>query len=374
MCLAVDVSGVYSGANNGQNVTVTLTTQDGMIHGQVSVGSGTLPLVGREMNGTIQGIWRDGEGHEIPFVAAAGPDGLQLQTNGVTYALAKGGASQTPVQQNQQWAPEAAPVNATAVDAVDASQLQIRQGQSLQCAVPAGWQFSATNNGVDTSSPDGINQMSHIFLRGVGRCTPEMWMQRSVQSWARFGITNIQVVSTKDINPQTKLYEMNYMKGGRQLHAMVQAGVQQGPGGFMAELIVIQSAPETFEQYKPLLITMAKSVRVTDANAFADGGKFNAEIQKRNQIVAQTQQEIGDMLINGERARSAMRDRANLGASDTLRDQTRWTDAGGQEYTAPLDAVRAFKHADGTVSYTNSVTTPTPSGASELNAYNYRGQ
>lgn len=195
LALAVDVSGVYSGESNGQNVSITLNSQDGVVRGQVAVGGGgTLPLVGREMNGQIQGIWRNVNGQDVPFAAVAGPDGLQLQTNGMTYSLSRGGSSQgvSPLEPRTggRFAPateQADPVAGGNGAATGQLQLQTRQGRVMQADIPAGWSFSDTTNGIDTSAPDGITWVSHIWLRGVGRCNPDLFLQGSIEDVAAMG-------------------------------------------------------------------------------------------------------------------------------------------------------------------------------------------
>jgi hypothetical protein len=342
------------------------------------VGGGMLPLAGREMNGQIQGTWRTANGLDIPFAASVGPNGLVLQTNGVTYSLDRGGSSGTPSPANLpargQFAPSAqpSPVAANIPAAAPAVQLGTRQGRVMQADIPAGWSFSDTTNGIDTSAPDGISYVSHTWLRGVGRCNPDMYLNRSMQMWPQWGMTDVKLISAKDVSGQSRVYEMEYNFHGRPAHAKVQVTVSPAPESYMAEMVIIQTAPENFEQYQPTLIAMAKSVRVMDANAFCDNGKINGEIRKRYEIRTQTAQEVAAIQNAGYEYRNHVQEQMFLQDSDTRRDQTRFDGSGGNQYTAPLQAQRAFRHADGTVTYSTNNYDPVPSDATELTPHAYR--
>lgn len=379
VCLAVDVTGVYSGAGNGQNLTISLRNDGDLVRGQVAIGGGSVPLVGREANGMIQGIWRNSAGADVPFVAAVKDGAMQIQTNGVTYALSRdSAANQTPqadplaARPANPLAGQAAPASIAQAPVADVAQLQVRQGKCLQFAVPQGWQTNDTTNGVDAASPDGITSMSHTFLRGVGRSSPDQCYEWTYRMLANYGVSNVRVVSVKEVGPNSKLWDLEYLCRGRPAHGMYQATVTPGPNGYFADMVSIQSSQEMFQQYMPTLVAMAKSVRVTDNGTFVDNAKQDASIMERNRIVADTQRQIGDIIINGERERSAVRDQMALRYSDTLRDVNRYTDSSGRQYTAPLNAVRAFKNADGTTSYSTNNYSPAPAGSTELNPYTYR--
>jgi hypothetical protein len=140
----------------------------------------------------------------------------------------------------------------------------------------------------------------------------------------------------------------------------------------MAEMVSIQTAPESFQQNLPTLIAIAKSVRVLDNGAFCDNRIINGEIQKRQEIRTQTAQDIAAIRQSEYEYQSRARDQRNLGASDTLRDQTRFDDGSGNQYTGPLQAQRMFKHSDGSVSYSTNNYDPVPSDATELTPHSYR--
>ncbi len=374
---AGNVDGVYTCSNNGQNISVTLNSDGSNVTGQVSVNGSNLPLRGRESNGKIQGVWRNAKGQTIPFVAAEGANGLQLQTAGVTYNLSRNGNGAQPVAQP---AAQSAPqmMDNTSAAAVPTSstntiQLQMYQGRCLQVQVPAGWTCHDSNAGVDAASPDNSIWVSRLFLRAMGRATPDMMVQRQAASWGRFGITNVQVVSQKNLSASSKQYELTFTFHGQPARGLIVESIQQGPNGFMSDMTILQATADKYEQCLPLMGAIAKSVRVTDSNTFVDNGKLNALAVKRTEIATKSAQDVGDIIINGENARSQVRDRTNLGADDTLRDVTRFQDPEGNQYTGPLHATRAFKHQDGTVTYTGDVTAPVPSDATEIPQFNYGG-
>jgi len=253
-------------------------------------------------------------------------------------------------------------------------QFEIRQGQSLQCAVPAGWSFSSTNNGIDSSAPDGVTWVSRVFLRGGGQMTPDGFTRMMANAWPNYGITNVQLVSQKNLAANTKLYEMNYSFRGQPAHCVIQTTVNGNGFGYLADMTFLQSSQQGFQQMLPTMITMAKSVQVTNGNAFADAGKFNAEAQKRQQIVANSQRDIGNTITSNYENQQRSQDAISLQRSDTMRDQTRFDGTDGQQYVGSLDTTRAFEHQDGTVTGTNDVTMPVPSDATELQQHNYYGQ
>jgi len=136
--------------------------------------------------------------------------------------------------------------------------------------------------------------------------------------------------------------------------------------------VLVRTAPESFQQRLPQLVAIAKSVRVTDSNAFCDNGKINGEIQKRYAIQAKSAADIAAIRESSNAYRSHVQDQMSLQNSDYIRDQTRFNDGNGNQYTAPLQAQRVFKHNDGTMTYSTNSYDPVPSDATELNNYQYK--
>jgi hypothetical protein len=376
MALAVDVSGTYS----GQNVSVVLSSDGGMVRGEVAVNGRTLPLVGHESNGSIQGVWRTPDGQDVPFAATAGPDGIQLQTNGMTYSLARGqgntGGSINPQAGGQMAAAEQVdpqPVTNAGGEAVQL-ELETRQGRVMQCAIPAGWTFSESTNGVDVSTPNGRLQMSHTYLRTMGRSNPDLFLQTTLRQMAQWGVANVQITSCSELSPQSKLYELQYTVRGQPVRAKFQVTIRPGPEGFTAEVVRVQTAPELFDRFLPLLITMAKSVRVLDGNAFCANAQMNGEIVKQNNIRTQSIHDVAAIRSAGVAHQNQVRDEINQSSDDYIRSQSRFDDKGGNQYTAPLAAERMFKHSDGTVTYSTNFSDPVPPGAVELTPHRLAGR
>jgi hypothetical protein len=286
--LAGDLSATFTGQGNGQSVTVTLQSRGGEVHGTVATGGANFPLVGRESDGSVEGIWRAPNGQDVPFLARTNGSELQLQTNGATYSLSTStnqDASHTAPavirsdREDSRARPNAVPQQQAVAQAV--GNVEMCQSQVFAFPVPQGWQHNESPNAVFVYTPDASATIGFTGMERINTGTPIQFLHFMMEKVHDIPLT--QVLDCKPIEyPGGTGIECAWLTrraNGSVCKSWARCVVVQGYGS--NGYILLASAPaDRFDASFATLKALAEKIQITNGDAGFD--RQNALAVQRN--------------------------------------------------------------------------------------------
>jgi hypothetical protein len=213
--------------------------------------------------------------------------------------------------------------------------LATHQGSYFRFALPAGWRFNETPNGVDLMAPDGSASVSSaLLIGGWGNMTPRGFIEIGNQAG---GLSDARLLSCRSVPSRLSTWraveaEMTATVRGTPFRGHVTSAVQAAYGRFSGVIVSYGARSERWSRDKGRLAQVAQSITITNP-----GG-----IGMQDQVMLPQNRPLESVFGNSTRdweARGRIHDRLSRQRQETTMGYQRMMDPEtGRMYNMPHSA------------------------------------